>query len=81
MEIGKIEQLNGGDSRPEIKVLIRELILAVEEADKFVRADKIAGLICDALGMYESCDGWEDEGDFPHMHNDSCINNKKYYAE
>ena len=50
MEVGKIEQLTS-DNRPKLKVMIRELILAVEEADQWVRADKIAGLICDALGV------------------------------
>ena len=59
--IGKIEQLNS-NNRPKIKVMIRELILAVEEEDKFKKADRVAGLICDALGM-------ENEEWKKHLHN------------
>ena len=34
--------------------MIRELILAVEDDDKWNRAERVAGLICDALGMAEN---------------------------
>ena len=52
MELGKIEQLTV-DNKSKVKVMIRELILAVEEQDKFKRADMIAGLICEAMGYDE----------------------------
>lgn len=52
MILGSINQLTTYDL-PKLKVVIRELILAIDEEDRFKRADKAAGLICEALGVKE----------------------------
>jgi len=41
------------NDRAKIKTTIRELILAVDDEDRWARANKTAGLICDALGYKE----------------------------
>ena len=53
------------NNKSKIKTMIRELILSVEDEDKFKRADKIAGLIRDAIMIHSDNEiyntGWIDQ--------------------